>query len=277
MSGWGFETDRVYNRREDIHRRFRGQQQGGICTPADHPVIFAFTGGVGRRYGYGDYRTDDGVFCLFGEGQRGDMEFRAGNRAIRDHVANGRDLLLFEMLGRGNVRFLNDFVCESWHEEQAQDKDDNLRRAIVFHLVPIGGNASEIGLSTSPNEDLEALHRRAMEAAETGTNRRQSDAKRSYWQRSSDVRNYVLKRANGACEACDSPAPFEKDDGTPFLETHHIRRLTDGGPDDPCFVAGICPNCHRRAHYGQDYQELNERLVAVVADKEARLWGSEGA
>lgn len=132
MPAWGFELGRTYSRRGDIHDRFGGQQQGGISTPASHPVIFAFTGGTGRRHGYADHWTDDGVFCLFGEGQTGDMSFRGGNRAIRDHVAEGKDLLLFEMLGRGRVRFLGQFVCESWHDEVAPDTTSQSRRAVVF-------------------------------------------------------------------------------------------------------------------------------------------------
>ena len=33
-------------------------------------------------------------------GRPGDMEFARGNRAIRDHAAEGKDLLVFEMLGK---------------------------------------------------------------------------------------------------------------------------------------------------------------------------------
>jgi 5-methylcytosine-specific restriction protein A len=52
---WGpFLERQTYNRRRDIHAVYGGQQQGGICTPSDHPVIFLFT------YGYGDGWTDDG-------------------------------------------------------------------------------------------------------------------------------------------------------------------------------------------------------------------------
>ena len=36
---WGFEIGRVYNRLNDIHARFGGQQQGGIITPKDHPPL----------------------------------------------------------------------------------------------------------------------------------------------------------------------------------------------------------------------------------------------
>jgi 5-methylcytosine-specific restriction protein A len=92
---WGFEAGRVYNRRSDIHARFGGQQQGGIVTPADHSVVIIITGEEGLQHGYSDRYRPDGVFEYFGEGQVGDMQMARGNRAIAEHSAGGKSLLLF--------------------------------------------------------------------------------------------------------------------------------------------------------------------------------------
>jgi 5-methylcytosine-specific restriction protein A len=54
----------------------------------------------------------------------------------------------------------------------------------------------------------------------------------------------------------------------PYLEAHHIRRLTDGGPDDPRFMIALCPNCHRQAHSGKDKLALNVRMLKIVEEKE---------
>jgi 5-methylcytosine-specific restriction protein A len=97
-----FEVGKIYDRQRDIHARFKGQEQGGISTPAGTPFIFLFTGETGEQYGYKDHWTDDGVYLYTGEGQVGDMEFVRGNKAIRDHSANSKDMLLFEALGKGN-------------------------------------------------------------------------------------------------------------------------------------------------------------------------------
>lgn len=56
--------------------------------------------------------------------------------------------------------------------------------------------------------------------------------------------------------------------GTPYLEPHHIRRLSDGGPDDPWFVAAVCPSCHREIHFGMHGQAKNEALLQTIAMKE---------
>src|SRR5437879_5415543 len=99
-----FDIGRSYRRR-DIHNKFGGQRQGGISTPASHPLIFAFTGAAGVQHGYADEWTDDGALRYFGEGQTGDMEMIRGNKAIRDHASDGKDVLLFEDLRTGRVRF----------------------------------------------------------------------------------------------------------------------------------------------------------------------------
>jgi hypothetical protein len=110
-----FEVGRVYDRQRDIHARFGGQAQGGISTPTGCPAIFLFTGESGERYGYSDDWGGDDVFLYTGEGQEGDMLFVRGNKAIRDHVSNGKDLLLFRAIRKGQgYRYLGQFICTSW-------------------------------------------------------------------------------------------------------------------------------------------------------------------
>uniref|UniRef100_UPI003D06D395 HNH endonuclease n=1 Tax=Alcaligenes faecalis TaxID=511 RepID=UPI003D06D395 len=61
----------------------------------------------------------------------------------------------------------------------------------------------------------------------------------------------VLERASGSCEACKEPAPFKrKSDGTPYLEVHHRIQLAHGGEDTVENAIALCPNCHRKAHFG---------------------------
>jgi hypothetical protein len=61
----------------------------------------------------------------------------------------------------------------------------------------------------------------------------------------------VLARANGVCESCRSSAPFARaSDGTPYLEVHHVISLASGGDDTEENAVALCPNCHRREHYG---------------------------
>ena len=79
--------------------------------------------------------------------------------------------------------------------------------------------------------------------------------------RSEAIRLYVLRRANGTCEACGDLGPFRTPDGSLYLEPHHTRRVADGGPDHPSNVMAVCPNCHRRAHHGDDAKRFNSSLI----------------
>jgi 5-methylcytosine-specific restriction protein A len=96
-------------------------------------------------------------------------------------------------------------------------------------------------------------------------------SQRTYYIRSAKVKAYVLKRANGHCEACKKPVPFVRKDGSPYLEPHHIKRVADGGPDHPASVGALCPTRHRLIHHGAQGNELNSQLEVHVAQLEAEL------
>ena len=65
------------------------------------------------------------------------------------------------------------------------------------------------------------------------------------------VSEFIKRQARGICQDCEQPAPFvSKQNGEPFLETHHILTLADGGKDIIDNVVALCPNCHRKRHYG---------------------------
>lgn len=71
------------------------------------------------------------------------------------------------------------------------------------------------------------------------------------YSRNPDVSAEVLERANGYCENCRGRAPFLRvSNGTPYLEVHHKVRLADGGDDTVDNAIALCPNCHRKSHFG---------------------------
>lgn len=81
-----FKKDAIYNRRKDLHEPYGGNQQSGIASCGNHPLIFLFSAPEGEEFGYKDDWISDDEFIYTSEGQRGDMEFVRGNRAIRDHI-----------------------------------------------------------------------------------------------------------------------------------------------------------------------------------------------
>jgi len=253
--------------RKDLVVRYGGQLQSGIWTPKEFDVVFIFSGASGKSYGYEDKWTGDGIFLYTGEGQVGPMRFRAGNKAIRDHRKDGKDLLLFTDLGKNKgVRYEGVFECASWDHVEAPDKTGKLRQAIVFGLLPTH-IVAEIempaiqGEGPSVKASLEELRKAAYDASsETAVHGSSSEARNLWRRRSEAVKRYVSARSNGLCEACGEKAPFVKKDGEPYLEPHHTTRLADDGPDHPAWVGAICPTCHRRIHSGVDGDEWNLRL-----------------
>lgn len=154
----GYVVGAVYDRQRDIHDRFGGRRQYGISTPADQQFIFLFSGSSGSRHGYFDYYDEEGTFHYFGGGQRGDMSWNHGNRAIRDHLKSGRRLLVFKSLGRGRQRFVGEFVYGG-HDiiPDHPDSEGRLRNAIVFRLRPVHddpGADPEFELSTLLTDDV---------------------------------------------------------------------------------------------------------------------------
>ncbi|WP_336684625.1 HNH endonuclease [Stenotrophomonas maltophilia] len=149
-----FEVGALYNRQKQIHGVFGGQQQGGISTPKEYPLVIAFTGEAGVSHGYHDFWDDDEVFHYFGEGQVGDMKYVAGNRAIGEHVKDGKTLVVFQMMGKGRpYRYLGRFLCQSSYVQPGTpDREGQPRSAIVFRLRSL---EASIGLAVGETDQAE--------------------------------------------------------------------------------------------------------------------------
>jgi 5-methylcytosine-specific restriction protein A len=223
-----------------------------------------------------DEQLEDGTILYFGEGQEGDMTFDHGNLAVRDHAENGKDLFLFRKVRQGYVRFVGQFVCGGYEiRPDVRDRNGNPRNAIVFQLIPhdqlaaVESGGGDTSAGELDSHDLSELRRAALEGAAQGASR--ADARATVWRRSNAVRRYVLVRADGRCEGCGIAAPFVRVDGSPYLEPHHTRRLTDSGPDHPAHVIALCPTCHSRVHYGIEGRSYNKALVEKLSTIEAQL------
>lgn len=84
------------------------------------------------------------------------------------------------------------------------------------------------------------------------------------YQRDASIKTWVLKEANGTCECCRQPAPFNGVDGLPYLEIHHVRMLAENGTDTTTNTVAVCPNCHRELHYGSRAKNLVKNLYQNV-------------
>jgi 5-methylcytosine-specific restriction enzyme A len=260
--------------RRDLHQKYGGQRQGGISTPSTFPIIMLFTGESGQEYGYKDGWDSTGDFLYTGEGQTGGMTFVRGNRAIRYHVDDGKDIHLFEYIRTGVVRYIGQVISNGFEIKRGPDLTGNQRDIILFRLMPISvfesaEETKELPGDLIPQMSIEELRKVALGQStdSVGSTNRTVKVR----ERARAIKIYVHKRAKGICEACNISAPFITALGNPYLEVHHLRRLSDGGPDHPDWVIGVCPNCHRRSHFGKDRDLFNGQMTNIVQEREKQI------
>ena len=142
-------------RRVDLHAKYGGSGQNGISPCRESPNVLIFTDPhSGHFHGYVDTWAEDGTFRYTGEGQSGPQEFNRGNRAVRDHIEQGRHLRLFDG-ARGEVRYVGEFLLDEaqpYSYSQAPATNNGpMRQVIHFHLVraersePIAVNTLLVG------------------------------------------------------------------------------------------------------------------------------------
>lgn len=144
MNKLPFIPDQLYNRRADIHAKYGGNWQSGICPSGKFPYIFIFSGKSGKQHGYEDGWDNPNVFTYTGEGQSGDMEFTRGNLALLNHVNDGKRVFLFESEGSGFVKF----ICEvEYHDVdyfETHDTSGATRIGIKFFFKRMGAQLPDI-------------------------------------------------------------------------------------------------------------------------------------
>jgi hypothetical protein len=123
--------------RREVHMRFGGRRQGGIGPSSLTPVVLFFTDpATGHRHGYYDGWDDQELFNYVGEGQVGDQRLVQGNKAILNHIADGRSLEGFAASGP-KVTYLGEFsLVDHYFTDAHETGGDVIRQVVVFRLRP---------------------------------------------------------------------------------------------------------------------------------------------
>lgn len=157
-------------------------------------------------------------------------------------------------------------IVTSWMKEGERivigNIGDQVFVAKAENGVPSGpGVATDLAAQVDPEEIL----RRAANAS--------GPPATTFRQRKEFVRNaYVVAgavvRSEGACEmpGCTIPL-FTREDGTPFLEVHHVIPLAEGGDDTLENAAALCPMCHRELHFGAERSQKRNSLLTAIPPK----------
>ncbi len=126
--------------RKKLHDLYGGPRQGGISPSAKSPNVMLFSDHqIGELHGYRD-RWDGDLFLYVGEGQVGDQQMVRRNKAILDHLGQGRALRLFSGC-RGVVQYVGEFRIDMdapWFTNRAPSTDNGPERnVIVFRLLEV--------------------------------------------------------------------------------------------------------------------------------------------
>lgn len=129
-------------RRTALHEEYGGRRQGGISPSKVSANVFVITApDKGELHGYlYDGPRDDGYWHYTGEGQFGDQRMVQGNRAIRDHEAEGRELHVFSAFGTeltyiGQFRYVDHYTADA-----PETNNGPTRTVIVFRLAQLSGD-----------------------------------------------------------------------------------------------------------------------------------------
>jgi len=109
----------------------------------------------------------------------------------------------------------------------------------------------EFEVESSFDDDVKSALSGKLTSVKGNESPSQKEVKSYQYVRDPKVVAYVLKKSKGKCGDCNNKGPFiSKSTGLPYLEVHHKIMLKDGGPDTIENAIALCPNCHRKTHFG---------------------------
>lgn len=256
---------------DELTATFLCSGQGGMRRSKRTNTLVIVSNHVESVY---DDRWINDVLHYTGMGQLGpqSLEFNQ-NRTLNESLSNGVAVHLFEVFTKRVYTYIGEVVlASSPYQEQQLDAEGKDRPVWVFPLKLKAGSLPEI-----PDNTLKALdqvkekqaryrtdgevEKLAKQQGQTNVGTRNVSA--TQHQRSPWVAEHARRRAKGRCELCSEPAPFNRKDGSPYLETHHIEWLANGGADTVENTVALCPNCHRKMHVVNDDNDQNSLRTKV--------------
>ncbi|NOT79329.1 MAG: hypothetical protein HOP07_10075 [Bacteriovoracaceae bacterium] len=101
----------------------------------------------------------------------------------------------------------------------------------------------------------------------------------SQYPRSSAVAKIATDRANGLCEVDNTHETFVTSAGSSYIEAHHLMPISqqqnfEYSLDHPSNIVIMCPNCHRKIHYGSI--ELKLSLIEELYQRRRAELGTQG-
>lgn len=208
---------------------------------------------------YDDQWNNVGIFNYTGMGTIGDQSINFNqNKTLALSKQNGIKVYLFESYKDNEYYYDGEVeLYGSIFQAKEIDAKGNLRTVIKFPLKRIDSSKEIVidydDVEISLNEKSKSLQNLSPneikdKAKSIDYTTISKEVKTTYRERNQYVSEYTKERAKGICDLCGKEAPFKDKNGKPYLESHHVITLAEGGPDAIYNTVAICPNCHRKIH-----------------------------
>ena len=216
---------------------------------------------------YDDQWNNDGIFNYTGMGTVGDQNINFNqNKTLVLSKQNGIKVYLFESYKDNEYYYDGEVELYGSIFQSAEiDANGNLRTVIKFPLKRVDSSKEIVidygDIETSISEKSKSL--KNLSSAEIKSKAKNinyhtvsKEVKTTYRERNQYIAEYTKERAKGICDLCGKEAPFRDKNGKPYLESHHVITLAEGGPDAIYNTVAICPNCHRRIHVLKNREDI---------------------
>ena len=228
-------------------------------------IVSDHTKGLYEDKWYGD------VLHYTGMGQTGDQDINeAQNKTLNNSNQNGVAVFLFEVLKKKNFIYRGQVkLVDTPYQQKQTDINGDLRNVWVFPVQIIDQSKASIDKSIIDEYyetkvqkikkfSLKELEEKARQTQSSNPSRRYTISQT--YERNPYVTEFAKRRANGVCELCNQVAPFTNKQNEPYLETHHIEWLSNGGSDTIENTIALCPNCHKKMHVVDDPRDKNKLM-----------------
>ena len=204
-------------------------------------------------------------------GKTGDQTLTSQSRTLAESDLNGVEVHLFEVLHPTQYIYhgVVSLAGKPYQEDQT-DEDGVMRKVWMSPVKPATPISVDLAAYQSYAEaqqkQAEKLSDDALARHVKGTEKQkaaQRDVTSSVYVRDPYVAEYAKRRAKGICQLCGQPAPFWDQKGRPYLESHHIEWLSQGGADTTDNTVALCPNCHKKMHIVNNPEDVQKLHLAI--------------
>lgn len=259
-----FEIGNIYSNNE-IASTFKCSNMGGMRRSLATNSLVLIAKHTNPLYD--DQWTEEGILNYTGMGTVGNQSITFGqNKTLAASKQSGIKVYLFESYKDNEYYYCGEVqLCDNIYTDYEIDNDGNTREVIKFPLKRVDDAAYTIinqdDVKNSEKVKEKIVRKLSQEEIKDKIKNIKSrvvtkEVKTIYRERNQFIAEYTKNRAKGICDLCGKEAPFNDKNGRPYLESHHVITLAEGGPDVVYNTVAICPNCHRKIHILKDKNDI---------------------